>query len=104
MKITEAEWKLFRKRLAEWQEHYMEGLVREYIDLLNSPGRASTHFWELEKRIRKDINHPGVIMEMRRSTAIWNIAKLVSTKVITLEDLDGFSPELIDAVKKIARV
>jgi len=76
IEISKAEWKLFRERLPEWQEHYMERLVREYIVLLNSPGNASEHFWELEKRIRKDRNHPGVIMDMRKSEAIWDIAML----------------------------
>ena len=27
---TEADWKLFRKRLPEWQERYMEKLIEEY--------------------------------------------------------------------------
>ena len=28
--FTEADWKLFRKRLPDWQERYMEGLIEEY--------------------------------------------------------------------------
>ena len=42
----------------------MEQLVKEYVDLLSSPGNASDHFWELEKRIKRDKKHPGVILEM----------------------------------------
>ena len=60
---------------------------------------ASTRFWELEKRIKEDRRHPGVILEMRKSTAAWNIANLVAGDVITLDDLDGFSQDLIDGVK-----
>lgn len=101
VEISKRDWKLFRERVPDWQEHYMEGLIREYIKLLNSPGNASDRFWELEKRIKKDKKHPGVILEMRRSEAIWNIAALVGYKVITLEDLEGFSEDLIDAVKLI---
>ena len=33
--FTEADWKLFRKKIAGWQEAYMEKLVREYMDLLS---------------------------------------------------------------------
>ncbi|SCJ34165.1 Uncharacterised protein [uncultured Clostridium sp.] len=79
----------------------MERLTKEYIDLLNSPGNASDHFWELEKRIKQDKKNPGVLIELRRSTAIWDIAIYVGNKVITLDELEGFSEDLIDAVKLI---
>ena len=99
--ISKADWKLFRERVPEWQEHYMERLTKKYIDLLSSPGNASDHFWELEKRIRNDKKHPGVILEMDKSEGIWDIAIFVKKKVISLKDLDGFSQELIDTVKAI---
>ena len=79
----------------------MERLTKEYIDLLNSPGNASDHFWELEKRIKQDKKNPGVLIELRRSTAIWDIAIYVGNKVITLDELEGFSEDLIDAVELI---
>ena len=99
--ISKSDWKLFREKLPDWQEHYMEQLTKEYIELLSSPGNASDHFWELEKRIKKDRKHPGVILEMSKSDAIWNIATLVGENVITMEDLEDFSQDLIDAVKLI---
>lgn len=101
VEISKHDWKLFRERVPQWQEHYMERLIKEYIDLLNSPGNASDHFWELEKRIKQDKKNPGVLIEMRRSTAIWDIAIYVGNKVITLDELEGFSEDLIDAVKLI---
>lgn len=99
--ISKADWKLFREKVPEWQESYMERLTKKYIELLSSPGNASDHFWELEKRIKNDKKHPGVILEMNKSEAIWDIAVFVKRKVITIEDLDGFSQELIDSVKEI---
>ena len=35
---------------------------------------------------------------MRKSQAIWDIASFVQKKVITIDDLEGFSEELIDSV------
>ncbi|MCI6888224.1 MAG: multidrug transporter [Lachnospiraceae bacterium] len=99
--ISKRDWKLFRERVPEWQEHYMEQLIKEYIELLSAPGNASDHFWELEKRIKKDKKHPGVIIELSKSDAIWDIAFYVRDKVITMDDLEGFSENLIDAVKLI---
>ena len=41
--ISKQDWKLYRERVPQWQEHYMEQLTKEYIDLLSSPGNASDH-------------------------------------------------------------
>lgn len=92
---------MFRERVPEWQEHYIEQLTKKYIELLSSPGSASDHFWELEKRIKNDRKHPGVILEMKKSEAIWDIAIFIKKKVITIKELEGFSQELIDSVTEI---
>ena len=99
--ISKSDWKLFRERVPEWQERYMECLAKQYIELLSSPGLASAHFWELEKRIKEDKKSLGVQLEMRKSEAIRDIAIFVRKNVIQLEDLKGFSDELISAVKMI---
>ncbi|HKM22881.1 MAG TPA: multidrug transporter [Lachnospiraceae bacterium] len=101
VEISKSDWKLYRERVSDWQEHYMERLTKEYIKLLSSPGNASDHFWELEERIKKDKKHPGVMIELRKSDALWDIAMFVNKKVITMDELEGFSEELIDAVKLI---
>ena len=62
MEFSKSDWKLFRACIAEWQENYMERLVKEYIDMLNGNGNASDKFWELEERIKKDKKHPGVML------------------------------------------
>ena len=101
VEISKVDWKMFREKFPEWQELYMERLTKKYIELLSSPGNASDHFWELEKRIRNDKKHPGVILEMNKSEAIWDIAIFVKKKVINLKDLEGFSQELIDSVTEL---
>ena len=53
MEISKVDWKLYRERVGDWQEHYM--------------GHSDVH----------------------------------SKKVIKMEDLEGFSDELIEAVKLI---
>ena len=101
VEISKADWKLFRERVPEWQEQYMERLTKKYIELLSSPGNASDRFWELEKRIKNDKKHPGVILEMSKSEAILDIAIFIKKKVISLKDLEGFSQDLIDSVTEI---
>ena len=102
MDISKKDWKLFRERLADWQEKYMEGLIKEYINFLNDDTKpASEKLWGLEKRIKEDKHQPGVIMEMRKSEAIWDIVRLTRLKVIIYDDLSEFSGDLQQEVKSI---
>ena len=79
--VNESDWKLFRKRLPEWQERCME----------------------LEKRLRKDKKRVGVVADVSRSEMYYNLLYLLDDKTITLEDLAGFSPDLRERLAMIAR-
>ncbi len=105
MEISKRDWKLFREKLPGWQENYMEDLVEEYIDFLaDETKKASDKFWGLEKRIKEDKRHPGVIMELRKSETIWDIVRLIRLNVITYDDLSDFSEELKYEVKRIEEI
>ena len=104
MEVLERDWKLFRKKIGPWQEAYMERLTKQYIELLMSDQKASDKFWELDKRIRKDRNHPGVIIEMRRSVMFTNLIQLLNDKVITKEDLADFSDELKEDINQFMEI
>lgn len=102
MEISKSDWKLYREKIAEWQENYMDRLNREYIALLSSDeGNPSDRFWKLEKRIKSDRKHPGVMIEMKKSSALFDIAGLIRLKVITYDDLADFSSGLKETVKII---
>lgn len=102
MEVSKKDWKLFQERIPDWQEKYMEGLIKEYVDFLNDDTKsASEKFWELEKRIKEDKCHPGVILERRKSEVIWDIVRLIRLNVITYDDLSDFSDELKQEVKRI---
>jgi hypothetical protein len=101
VEISKSDWKLFRERIPDWQENYMGRLIEEYIKLLKSSGNPSDRFWKLEKRIKQDRKHPGVLIELRKSEALWDIVILIRQKVITVGDLDGFSEDLKDTVKEL---
>lgn len=102
MEISKRDWKLFREKIADWQESYMDRLNKEYIKLLSKEGgNPSDKFWALEKRIKRDRKRPGVMLEMEKSETIYNIVMLIQDKVISFEDLDEFSDDLKAAVKMI---
>lgn len=97
--VLERDWKLFRKRLPEWQEAWMDKLNREYIGILSGEGAPSEKFWELWDRIKEDKRHPGVIVEdCRRSTMHSTIFELLDDDAITMDDLDGFSDEFVQSM------
>ena len=93
MEISKADWKLYCERVSDWQEHIWNNLTKSMSTYLHPRGNASDHFWELQKRIKQDKKHPGVLIELRKSTAIWDIAYFVRDQVITLDDLEGFSED-----------
>lgn len=41
MDTLKKDWKLFRERISDWQENYMEKLTKEYITLLSGDEPAS---------------------------------------------------------------
>ena len=80
----------------------MEGLVKEYVNFMNDDtSSVSEKFWELEKRIKEDKHHLGVVMELKKSEVIWDVVCLIRLKVITYNDLLDFSDELQNEVKRI---
>ena len=92
--VLEKDWKLFRKRLPEWQERHMQSLLDEYAAIIAGDGNPSTKFWELKERLKKDVRHVGVQAEMSRSRMVLNLMSLLHEKVITMSDLDGFSKKV----------
>ena len=52
----------------------------------------------MEKRIKNDKKKPGVLIELQKSSMIWDIARLVHDDVITIKELEGFSNELVEAI------
>ena len=96
--FTKKDWALFREKISDWQEAYMNKLNKEYIELLSGEGRPSEKFWTLEERIRNDKKDTGVQLKMSRSNCIPNIISLLNEEFITMEDLDEFSDELKETI------
>ena len=102
--INEKDWKLFRKKLPDWQESYMDKLNHEYIELLSGDDNPSEKFWTLAERIKEDQRDAGVQVDMSRSKMEFNLMDLIDEGAITVEDLDGFSEELRDKIETYAEL
>jgi len=97
----EKDWKLYREKLPEWQEAYMERLIREYAELLAEDKAASEKFWALDKRIRADKQSLGVRVNEESRSKLKNILTgLIIEHVISLDDLQDFSEELRESTSR----
>lgn len=97
--FTKKDWTLFRSKIVEWQEAYMDRLNKEYIELLSKDANPSEKFWSLEKRIKEDRKKTGVQLRMSRSNIIFNIISLINEGAISYEDLEEFSDELRETIR-----
>lgn len=102
--IKKSDWKLFREKLPGWQEKYMERLVKEYADYLQSDLPASTKFWEMEKRIKEDKRRPGVLLSLEKKNVDFDMMRLMKDGAIDEKDLEGFSQELINRVIELTGI
>ena len=96
----EKDWKLFRKKVPQWQENYMERLLGEYRAIISQERQPSERFWALYQRMREDSTNPGVQIRMSRSKMRDNLLHLLLDGAIGLSDLEGFSPELREDMEK----
>ena len=99
MEPSKSDWRLYREKVSGWQENYMERLIKDYITYLSSDERASTKFWEMEKRIKADKKTPGVCIELNKGNMIFDLVRFLQDGVIIFDDLDEFSEELRENVK-----
>lgn len=99
MEPSKKDWKLYREKISEWQEHYMERLIKDYIAYLSSDEAASTKFWEMEKRIRQDKKTPGVCIEVKKGNMMFDLIHLINDGVIVFDDLNEFSDELKENIR-----
>lgn len=98
-RFTEKDWKLFRSKIADWQESYMDRLNGQYMEILSENANSSDKFWKLDKRIKEDKKKAGVQVRMSRSNLIYNIISLLNEGAINFEDLEDFSDGLKETVE-----
>ncbi len=92
--IDEEDWRLFKERMPLWRERQMEKMVRNYQQILSSDKTAEEKFFKLQRRMEKDSWCVIFSVEMSRSKVNINIMELLTAGIITVDDLEGFTPGL----------
>ena len=104
MELSKCDWNLFWERLPNWQERYMDNLIREYAKFLADDRlQPSERFWTLNKRIQEDRRRPDVQIELRKQSAVFELARLIADGAVSLDELDGFSEELQNMVRILCK-
>ena len=101
-RFSEKDWKIFRSKIADWQEAYMDKLNKEYMEILSGEGNPSDKFWKPEKRIKTDKKDCGVQCGMSRSNQFYIMMSLLNEGAITMDDLDDFSDDLRETIRYFA--
>lgn len=100
--IRKRDWKLFQALLPQWQEKYMEQLLKDYLFLISDDSYLPSYrFHELERRIQKDKRKPGVSVTLNKNEMENIVSELITENAISEEDLKGFSKDFQNEVKKI---
>lgn len=77
----------------------MDKLLKEYIRFLEGPELPSAKFWKLKQQMAEDVKSPGVLIRTTKKDMLFNIVDLITLGAITINDLEGFSNELIKSVE-----
>lgn len=98
-KLSDGDWKKYKERIEDWQEEYVEILLKEYVAFLQTKEPASIKFRELEKRIKTDKRKPGLTFTNRnKESAVYDIVEYVRKGIVTQKELDYFSNDLRETV------
>ena len=95
---TESDWKLFSRKIGDWQNTAMQKLCEKYHTILHKKQNAPATFWEIEENIRRDKKLKILIADMRRSALFDNLLSYLYEGTIRVDDLEGFSAGLKNSI------
>ena len=101
--ISEKDWKLFRRKLPEWQKNHMNRLFKEYKELIDSDLDEGKIFYQLKNRVNSDYRTPGVCVSISRKDTPFTVAQLIYDKAISLDDISEFSDDFKEVVELYLR-
>jgi hypothetical protein len=101
-KPLESDWKVFRERVLEWRERYLETRNAELVRILTDDRRTPTErFWEVKKCLDEDAKLLRDLLDGHsRSKMEWFLILMCGHGFIGEADLDEFSDGLRERIQK----
>lgn len=99
-KPQESDWKIFRRRVPQWRERYLERKNKEIVYALTNANRTPTEqFWDAERKISRQAKILVKCLDGHsRSKMLMYLMTMYGHGLIEESDLDVFSEELRDRI------
>lgn len=104
-KPLESDWKIYRERVSEWRERYLEKKNKEIVAILEDEEKKPTErFWEARRAMDEEA---GILTDCldghSRSKMSWNLFLMHGHGLVLDEDLDEFSDGLRESILRSSR-
>ena len=102
-KPLESDWKIFRKRVPEWLERYLEEQNKRIAAMLADDKKTPTErFWDTEKEMKAVARILVNCLDGHtRSKMEMSLCLMVRHNMIGSEDLEEFSGELRERILRV---
>jgi hypothetical protein len=99
--INESDWRLFRQLQSTALERFCQRILSEIHHVASDVNKTShERYLAIFKLIeRRDRELADAFNDLRRSTAVRQLTCIQSHKLLTEEEMAGFSPEIRDTVQ-----
>ena len=104
--INEFDWKLFRQLHPIARERFCERVLDEIDRVVSDTERSSHERYLAVFRLikRRDQELADLFNDLRRSTALRQLACIQSRELLTEEEFERFSPETREAVRSLTGI
>jgi hypothetical protein len=100
--LRKSDWKIFRKRVPEWRERYLQRKNKEIIGVLADKNKTPTEqFWDAKEKMEEEAKILVDCLDGHsRSKMNWYLLLMYRPGLINNDDLEELSKELQEQVSK----
>lgn len=100
LEMLEKDWKIFRKRVPQWRERYLQDKNKEIVDLLTDKTKIpSEQFWDAKHKINQEAKILVRCLDGHsRSKMDMFLILMYNHDLINKDDLKEFSDELREKI------
>lgn len=100
--MKESDWKIFRKRVPEWRERYLQKKNKVIVGILTDQNKTATEqFWDTKGKIDKEARILVDCLDGHsRSKMDWYLVLMYHHGLISNDDLKELSEELREHILK----
>ena len=101
----ESDWKVYRKRVAEWRDRYLSRKNVEILAILTDEARMPTaQFWDTYEKMEKEARLlDDSLGRFARSQMMTNLMVMYQRGIVEDADLEEFSEELREQIMFVAK-